>query len=259
MARRLIVNADDFNLTEGVVRGILEAHRNGIVTSTTVMVNLPGLEHARGLTRSAPGLGLGLHLNLTFGPPVLAPDRLGSLVDGDGRFIRDPSRLKEGGRLPEIRAELRAQVERFEATFGQRPSHLDTHHHIHRHRRTFEALLDLAAALRVPLRALTPEMAEEIRGRGLPAADRAVGDVGPDAYWTSERLRAFLGTLPEGVTELMCHPGYADTPLAASSYCGQREVELRALCDPDVRGALAAAGVQPIAYRDLTAAALGRP
>lgn len=247
----LIVNADDFNLTAGVTRGILEAHQRGIVTSTTVMVNLPGLERSRDLARETSRLGLGLHLNLTFGRPVLPPAKVASLVDGTGCFIRNPGRVGEAGDLSEIREELAAQAEWFETVFGCRPSHLDTHHHVHRHPQIFEVVLDLAGALGIPLRAFTPEMAGRIRRRRLPAADRAVGDVGPDAFWQPGSLLAFLRNLPPGITELMCHPGYADAALAASSYCAQREVELRALCDPRVKDALMAAGVQCIAYRDL--------
>lgn len=258
MPRFLIVNADDFNLTEGVSRGILEAHRHGIVTSTTVMVTLAGLERSRELAREAPRLGVGLHLNLTFGPPALPAARVPSLVDGDGRFVRDPARVGAVGEPSEIRAEWTAQVERFEAVFGRRPMHLDTHHHVHRHSRIFEIALDLAEALGIPLRAFTPDMAQRIRNRRLPAVDRAVGDVGAEAYWTPERLLVLAGTLPEGVTELMCHPGYADGALAVSSYCAQREVERSALCDPRVQDALATAGVQRIDYGDLAAVLAGR-
>lgn len=255
----LIVNADDFNLTEGVSRGILTAHRHGIVTSTTVMVNLPGLERSRELACEAPRLGLGLHLNLTFGPPVLPSQRVPSLVDGNARFVRDRARVGEVGEPSEIRAEWAAQAERFAAVFGREPTHLDTHHHVHRHPRIFEAALDLAERLAIPLRALTPELAQRIRGRHLPAVDQAVGDVGPDAFWQPARLIDFLRRLPPGVTELMCHPGYADGALSASSYCVQREVELRALCDPRVKDALKAAGVRCIAYGDLAAVLENRP
>jgi hypothetical protein len=251
VTRCLIVNADDFNLTEGVTRGILEAHCAGIVTSTTVMVNLPGLEGNRDLARACPGLGVGLHLNLTFGPPVLPPDRVSSLVNGAGRFIRDHERLRLAGDLAEIREELTAQVERFRATFGAGPSHLDTHHHIHRHPRIFEEVLNLAAGLGVPVRALTPEMAARIRGRRLPAADRAEGDVGPEPYWTIERVLVFLARLQDGVTEIICHPGHADAALSASSYCAQREGELQALCDPAARDAIETAGIRCLSYADL--------
>lgn len=249
----LIVNADDFNLTEGVSRGILEAHRHGILTSTTAMVNLPGLTRSRDLARDAPHLGVGLHLNLTFGPPVLPPGRVPSLVEGDGRFARDRVRLGAASDPSEIRAEWAAQAERFEAVFGRRPTHLDSHHHVHRHPRIFEVALNLAEGLGIPLRAFTPDMARRIRERHLPAVDQAVGDVGADAYWTPERLLATVGALGEGVTELMCHPGYADGALSISSYGAQREVELRALCDPRVKRALSAAGGRCIAYGELSA------
>jgi predicted glycoside hydrolase/deacetylase ChbG (UPF0249 family) len=250
VARRLIVNADDFNLTTGVTRGILEAHRSGIVTSTTVMVNLPGVQQSRDLAQACPLLGLGLHLNLTFGPPVLPSGYVPSLVDGAGHFVRDHGRLREAGDPSEVREELAAQVEKFRATFGHFPSHLDTHHHIHRHPRVFEAVIDLASGLAVPVRAVTPEMTGRIRGGCLPAVDRAEGDVGPEPYWTTERLLAFLASLQDGVTEIICHPGYADAALSASSYCAQREGELRALCDPAVRDALEAADIRRITYAD---------
>jgi len=251
VTRCLIVNADDFNLTEGVTRGILEAHSTGIVTSTTVMVNLPGLEGSRDLAQACPGLGVGLHLNLTFGPPVLPPDRVSSLVNGAGRFVRDHERFRHAGDLAEIREELTAQVERFRRTFGAGPSHLDTHHHIHRHPQIFQVVLDLAAGLGVPVRALTPEMTARIRERHLPAVDRAEGDVGPEPYWTIERMLILLARLQDGVTEIICHPGHADAALSASSYCAQREGELRALCDPAVRGAIETAGIRRISYADL--------
>jgi predicted glycoside hydrolase/deacetylase ChbG (UPF0249 family) len=249
----LIVNADDFNLTEGVSRGILAAHGDGIVTSTTVMVNLPGLEKSRDLAREFPRLGLGLHLNLTFGPPLLPPARVLSLVDGNGRFIRDHARVGEVGDPSETRAEWAVQAERFAAVFGRQPTHLDTHHHVHRHPRIFEVALELAERLDLPLRALTPEMAVRIRERHLPAVDRTVGDAGPVAFWQPTRLIDFFHGLPAGVTELMCHPGYADDALSASSYRTQREVELRALCDRRVKDALAASGARCIAYGELAA------
>ncbi len=255
----LIVNADDFNLTPGVTQGILEAHRNGIVTSTTVMVNLSHLEESCELARDHAGLGVGLHLNLTFGPPVLPPAKVPSLVDERGRLLREPDRLDKAGRLVEIRGELAAQADRFAAAYGRLPSHLDTHHHIHRHPRIFEVVLELAERLGVPIRSLSAHMTDRIRRRRLPAVDRLVGDVGVEPYWTPQRLRGLLENLPPGVTEVMCHPGHPDEPLRASSYRLQREVELLALCDGQVKATLAAAGIRTITYADLPAIATGRP
>jgi predicted glycoside hydrolase/deacetylase ChbG (UPF0249 family) len=251
VAKYLIVNADDFNLTEGVTRGILDGHRNGIITSTTVMVNLPGLAHTRDAARATPGLGLGLHVNLTLGIPVLSSTTVPSLVDANGCFARDRDRVGEVGVPSELRDEVAAQAKRFEEVFGRRPTHLDTHYHMHRLPRVLAAVLDVAADLRVPVRAVTAEMAPEIRRRGVVAPDRMVGDVGAGPYWTTETLLAFLEALGDGVTELMCHPGYADAALAVSSYCAQREGELRGLSDPRVKAAVAAAGARLISYREL--------
>jgi len=187
------------------------------------MVNLPGLASSRDLARDAPGLGLGLHVNLTLGAPVLAAGAVPSLVDASGRFVRDRERVGEVGVPSEIRDEAAAQAKRFEEAFGRRPTHFDTHYHMHRLPRVLAAVLEVAADLGLPVRAVTPEMAIQIRRRGLPAADRMVGDVGPDAYWTAESLVRFIQTAEEGITELMCHPGYADQALSVSTYREQRE------------------------------------
>jgi predicted glycoside hydrolase/deacetylase ChbG (UPF0249 family) len=251
MQRLLIVNADDFNLTEGVSRGIVHGYQHGILTSTTAMVNLPGLEQSATLTSDLPGLSVGVHLNLTFGPPVLPPDRVRSLVDGTGIFIRERERLAAAGEPEEIVEEARAQVRRFRQVLGRPPTHVDTHYHVHRHPRVLEAVLEVAAELGVPVRALSGDMAARIRARGLRAADRLVGDVGARAYWTPERLQGFLASAPDGITEICCHPGYCDESLQVSSYAAQREEELRALCHPAVLQAVEQADLRLISYADL--------
>ncbi|MFB3816068.1 MAG: carbohydrate deacetylase [Candidatus Methylomirabilales bacterium] len=251
MARRAIVNADDFNLTQSVSRGILDGHRRGILTSTTVMVNLPGLERNAALLEGLPGLSVGLHVNLTLGTPVLAAERVRSLVDGTGCFFRDRERLGRAGEPEDIREEVRAQARRFKQVLGRAPSHIDSHYHMHRHPAVFAAVLDLAASLRVPLRALDGEMAARIQARGLPCPDRAEGDVGTEPYWTVPRLSECLRSLPEGTTEIVAHPGYWEPALDISSYSRQREAELQALCDPAVRAAAAEAGVTLISYLEL--------
>jgi predicted glycoside hydrolase/deacetylase ChbG (UPF0249 family) len=157
-----------------------------------------------------------------------------------------------------MRQELAAQAARFRAVFGRRPSHVDSHHHLHRIAPLLEVALDLAATLGVPLRALSPEMAVRIRGRGLAAPDRMVGDVGPEPYWTQERLLTTIASLEEGVTELVCHPGFADATLD-SSYAMQRDAEREALCDPGVVGALRSAGIHLAGYRELAVLTAGRP
>ena len=254
MAKLLIVNADDFTLTDGVARGILEAHRRGLVTSASAMVNRPDLARHSALAAEAPTLDLGLHVTLTLGPPVLPAARVPSLVGERGEFERDGGRRAAAGAPAELRAEIAAQAERFLALFGRRPTHLDTHHHTHLHAPILEALVELAVTMGIPVRAVSRAMAADIRRRGIPCPDRMVGDVGAEAYWTRERLLAFIPSVPDGVTELVCHPGYADAALATSSYRAQREVELQALCDPAVKEAVVRAGIQLLPYAGLSEA-----
>jgi hypothetical protein len=237
--KKLIVNADDFGLTAGVSRGILEAYRHGIVTSTTVLINLPGDEPLFGAL-TASGLGVGLHLNLTLGRPMVSPAVIPSLVDGDGRFIRDAGTVAARLRVEEAERELKAQVEAFVSRFGRTPTHLDSHHHIGRYPPVRGVLLDLAASLGIPLRAADAETWQTARRRGLSTPDHFFGESGPDPYWTADRTLAHLASLPDGVSEFMTHPGYFDETLAYSRYGPQREIELAGLSDPAVRKAVAA-------------------
>lgn len=233
--RRLIVNADDFGLTEGVTRGILRAHREGLVTSTTVLANLPGPPALDAEAAGAPALGLGLHLNLTWGVPVSPPATVPSLVGADGRFVRDPAAVGGRARPDEVRREAEAQIGAFARRFGRGPTHLDSHHHVHCQSRVMEAVVDVAADARLPLRSPDAGFREGLRRRGVLTPDHFLGGDDPAPYWTLERLLHQLASLPLGLTELMCHPGYFDETLAYSRYGPPREAELRALCEPAAR------------------------
>ncbi len=247
----LIVNADDFNLTAGVSRGIAEAHRSGIVTSTTVMVNLPGLCDNLRWIQDMRKLGLGLHLNLTFGPPLSPPGQVPSLLGPDGRFVRDPSRQIEVGDPEEIAREWNAQVEAFVTAVGRLPTHLDTHHNLHAWPSASEIALDLAKRLRLPLRPVAPAVRVAMAAAGLPAPDHLVGDIAASPYWTVARLLQCLDELADGVTELCCHPGRFDESLLVSRYNTQREVEMQALTDRIVQDRLRERGIALLTYADL--------
>lgn len=236
--RFLVVNADDFGLTAGVSRGVLEAHRRGIVTSTTALVTLPAEPDLDAEAAGLPGLGIGLHFNLTWGAPASAPDAVPSLVDAEGRFQRDPVLLSERARVDEVRREAEAQFDAFARRFGRTPTHLDSHHHVHRLPRVMDAVLGIVVAARLPLRSQDQGFREGLRRHGVRTPDHFLGGDGPDPYWTTERLLDTLAGLPVGVTELMCHPGHYDEALAYSRYGRQREVELRALCDPEARATI---------------------
>ena len=242
-ARTLIVNADDFGLTDGVSRGILHAHRAGIVTSTTVMVNRPItpplLEELRG-----SGLGVGLHLNLTLGAPVSDPTRVASLLDGEGRFVRDAREAAARARPEEARLELGNQIDAFRGLLGRFPTHLDSHHHVLAHEPLLPLLLFFARALKVPLRAQDDRIRAAARQEGLRTPDHFFGESGPEPCWTRERVLAELRALPAGVSEFMTHPGYYDDDLAYSRYGRQRDAEVAGLTDEAARALVAQEGIQ---------------
>lgn len=239
----LIVNADDFGLTAGVSRGILEAHRRGIVTSTTVLVNRP-IAPAQVEELKASGLGVGVHLNLTLGTPVVNPRRVPSLVNPEGRFVRDAREAAARARVDEARIELGTQIDAFRAMMGRFPTHLDTHHHVGRLEPVRGVVLDFARALRVPVRSQDAEARGAARSLGIRTPDHFMGEAGAEPYWSRERVLEHLAALPTGLSEFMTHPGYFDDELAYSRYGRQREIELAGLTDPDVRRAAQATGVR---------------
>lgn len=254
MTRRLIVNADDFGRTRGVSAGIVHAHLHGLVTTTTAMVNLPGaLQDVAQASQQAPTLGLGVHLNITCGRPVLDPAHVPSLVSPDGSF-RAPDALIASGRFPDpvhAQREWRAQIEAFLKT-GAQLDHLDSHHHAALFSpELWQICLNLAAEFGCGVRPPAPrETGDDILFSRFPQdaqrfatgeAWRMLADCGirsPDRLVTrffARRARlatllSILESVSRGTTELMCHPGWLDAILLRdSSYAHEREAELLAL------------------------------
>jgi chitin disaccharide deacetylase len=249
-ARTLIVNADDFGLTGGVSRGILEAHRRGIVTSTTVMVNRP-VDPDLIEALKASGLGAGLHLNLTLGAPVSDPRRVPSLVDAAGQFVRDPREAAARAKPDEARIELGNQIDAFRRLLGRFPTHLDSHHHVGVHAPILDLVLEFAKAIKVPVRSQDEAIRAAARRAGRKTPDHFVGEAGPEPYWTAERVIEQVGALGEGVTEFMTHPGYYDDDLSYSRYGIQREAELAGLTDPRGRALVERAGIRLAHFGEL--------
>lgn len=241
--KRLIVNADDFGLTNGVSRGILEAHQRGIVTSTTVLVNR-NIDPALVEELKVSNLGIGLHANLTLGSPVSDPRRVPSLVDGEGKFVRDARVVAARVKPEEARIELGAQIDVFRKLLGSFPTHLDSHHHVGRHEPVRELIFHFAGAIKVPVRSQDDEVRAGARRLKLRTPDHFAGESGPEPYWSPERVLEHLETLAGGVTEFMTHPGYFDNDLTWSRYGRQREVELAGLTDAAVRRAVIALDIR---------------
>jgi predicted glycoside hydrolase/deacetylase ChbG (UPF0249 family) len=211
-ARLLIVNADDFGATPGVNRGILEAHLRGVVTSTSLMVDAPASVEAARLGRSAPGLGLGLHVDL----------------QGVAGAWRGEESLLD---------ELARQRQRFVELVGRPPSHVDSHRDVHRAPDLLPAFLALARGLRVPLRGHSAvRCLAKFYGQW-------AGVSHPEQLSVESLARLLESGAGEGVTELVCHPGYCDAQLA-SSYRREREIEVTTLCDPRARDVLRGLGIE---------------
>jgi hypothetical protein len=275
MELRLIVNADDYGRTPGVSQGIRKAHLEGIVTSTTALMNMPGVEEALlQAIRECPGLGLGVHLVATSGKPVLPSGRVPTLTGGDDSFHKMQMERLEQIKLDELREEWQAQVRRFVEVTGQAPDHLDSHHHF-----TFfsepicRIMLDLASEYGCAVRCTLPARRPDETG-GLPCPIyeqasiyvpklmREYGTRHPDHFEgtfydqtaTVEHLSGILNGLLEGCSELMCHPGYADEALLGeqgSGYNKPRENEIATLTDPRVIDLIGQRGIKKINFAGL--------
>jgi chitin disaccharide deacetylase len=264
MSRRLVVNADDFGFTRDVNRGIIEAHRHGILTSTTLMAEGAQFDDAVRLAREHPSLDIGVH---------------GVLVQGPGR-PPTVAALIQALALGRVKPydELKPQVEKILAA-GIRPTHFDTHKHTHLLPPVLDAVARLCEEYRigwvrrpmdlpltgppaqVPLAArLANRAMHGLRGRfhrvltrrGIRTTDHFAGFQITGRY-EAAHLAHLVSHLPEGITEFMCHPGYCTGELeaAATRLKASREQELRALTDPSVRAALDAAGVVLSAFSAL--------
>ncbi|MBN1440531.1 MAG: ChbG/HpnK family deacetylase [Anaerolineales bacterium] len=276
--RFLIVNADDYGRTPGVSHGIREAHRGGIVTSASALMNMPWIEEdLRIALRETPDLGLGVHLVLTCGTPLRSPDLLESITGGRESLpgLEEFVRNLAGVDPDQAAAEWEAQILRFIELAGRNPDHLDSHHHVSYFTEAlFRRFLELArkyqSAVRVPYPTLSEiagllpaplaETAQEFlprltRGGEPPKPDRFIGTFYGEGA-TQEHLLLVLDQLEPGVAELMCHPGFADPALIhGSSYGKMREREIDILTSDSVRRALARRGIQLVNYFALLQAA----
>ena len=293
MVRRLVINADDFGLTSGVNRAIVEAHEGGIVTSATLMANGSAFDEAVSLAQTRPRLGVGCHVVLVDGAPLVRETAIVSLLDPRSRPGGSP-RFREGigkfaalallGRLApdEIEAEVAAQIGKLQ-TSGVAVTHLDSHKHTHVFPQVFRPLLRAAQArgvraVRNPfervrssqlavrpdlwrrwtevgiLRSLAKQFREAVRQADMTTPDGTFAIVATGSL--DERLlRRMIEHLPEGTWELVCHPGYNDADLqnVRTRLRESREQELRILTSQSTRDLLAANQVEVISYRELAA------
>ena len=217
----LIVNGDDFGASSGVNRGIREAHLHGILTSASLLVNTPWADEAARLAAGLPDLSVGLHADLR--------DELDK-ASGDSRGVRES---------------LQQQFRQFESLVGRPPTHIDSHHNVHRDPRALAPFLELAREHDLPLREHSPvRYVSKFYGQWN-------GQTHPEQV-SVENLEQIIGSeIGDGISELSCHPGYVDEG-HVTSYREEREAELRTLCDPRLRRTLAERRITLISYRQIS-------
>jgi chitin disaccharide deacetylase len=279
--RRLIVNADDFGLTSGVNRGIVEAHNRGIVTSATLMACGRKFEEAASLASQVPQLSVGCHVVLVDGVPTLNRNDVSCLVANGGSNFRQSlmrfAAKATTGRLDsdQIEAEITAQIRKLQ-TAGIRVSHLDSHKHTHMFPAVFKPLLRAAkacavCAVRNPfeplvfatngnwrrkfklrmLRRYQNSFTAALAEAGMRTPDGCIGIVATGGL-TLETFMALIENLPEGTWEFVSHPGYNDAELdtVITRLRDSRDKELGILTSDRVKELIRREGIKLISYRE---------
>lgn len=245
---KLIVNADDFGYSPGQNQGIIKAHAEGIVTSTTCLANAPYLENALSLAKNHPDLGIGVHLVLDMGTPILPREMIPSLVAPDGSFKKFPEDKPLNLIQHEVYLEWCAQVEKIIAS-GISPTHLDGHHHLHLHPDLFEVTLSIAKKYNLPIRYFP--CFDELKERKLMAEQKVKAFRGLTDFYKETvsaeyfyRFKENHALIKDEVLELMCHPAYIDDIIySKSSYNIHRIQELIILTSREVSDSLFSQGI----------------
>ncbi len=282
--RRLIINADDFGLTSGVNRAIVEGHQHGIITSATLMANSQAFDEAITLAKSTPTLAVGCHVVLVDGLPVSAPSTIPSLLGRDcarfrvklGEFARARRKINPA----DVEVEATAQIRKIQDA-GIAVTHLDSHKHTHMFPTVTAPILRAARAcgiaeIRNPfepakfrffknrgalwsryvqvrtLHLLARRFKQQVQDAGLRTTDGTIGIVATGSL-DQDLFDALIRNLPEGTWEFVCHPGYNDAELqkAGTRLLASRVQELEILISPRSRDLLEHCGIELISYREL--------
>jgi chitin disaccharide deacetylase len=280
--RRLIVNADDFGLTAGVNRGIVQSHQNGIVTSTTLMACSKRFSEAAAVTKDLPRLSVGCHVVLVDGEPTAEPAQISTLVSGSPPQFRvslmNFAAMAASGRLDEshIEAEITAQIQKLQSA-GVTVSHLDSHKHTHMFPLVLRGMLRAAEkcgvkAIRNPFEPLVfakfarwkrqfqlrmmsnfrRKFRQALDDAGIATPDGCIG-IAATGGLSQEAFQQLIERLPEGTWEFVSHPGYTDQELDAvrTRLRESREKELEILTSEASKEVLRREGVKLISYREL--------
>lgn len=249
MERLLIVNADDFGLSKGQNYGILDACKNGLVTSTTALVNGAAIDHAAQLSRRTPELAVGMHFVLTLGEPLSPMPGL----TREGKLGKWIWQMAQEDALPmdEIARELECQYQRFIDLFDAEPTHLDSHHHVHMIPQIFPLVAEFAKAKGIAMR--IDRSASLTVPEGLRSSEGFASEFYGDAISEALFLEVLDASAARGEqsVEVMCHPAFVDNTIMGSAYCYPRLAELDVLTSTSLKYAIAERGYRLGTYRDV--------
>lgn len=237
---RIIINGDDFGFSEGQNLGIIKAHKEGILTSTTAMAGGPALSHGMALAKEFPDLSIGVHLTLDALGPLSPLDRIPSLVDEHGKFVRFPMDRPLPVQPEEVYLEWTAQIEKIRS-YGIEPTHLDGHHHMHLHPDVLKVTTVLAKEYNLPIRLVPSYISDDDLNfihkeqiQTFYGLTDFYKETVSEEYFL--RFRENHEPLETEILEIMCHPAYLDDViLENSSYQIHRVKELSILVNPSVR------------------------
>jgi predicted glycoside hydrolase/deacetylase ChbG (UPF0249 family) len=246
---RLIVNADDFGITKGVSLGILDAMEKGIVTETTAMTN--GWYFEEGMKEAAKrGIkNIGIHLTFTWGKPVLPVEQVQSLVDENGYFQKLSKAKDIEFNYDEVRAEVKAQMERF-ISFGLMPTHIDGHHHFFAYdHKILDIVLDVAKEYDLPVRCPDGRSRELYKLKGIRTTDAFAMDFYQENV-TEDKLKEIINRYKDSdIVELMCHPAYVDEDLIkATTYNTWRKAEFELLISENIKNFIKENNIELIGF-----------
>ena len=282
MDKRIIINADDFGLCDGVNKAVAQAHTEGVLTSATIMANMPAAEEAVKIAKKLPSLGVGVHLNLFEGRPVSKDSRVDCLLDANGRFALSPVRLSllSMGRHKTrnaIRTELAAQIQ-WVIDSGLAPTHLDSHKHIHSFPAIFPIVCESARRFSIAAVRFTfePKQLSQMpwplhseNGRKRAKIVRTMAKINRIQNRHFLKTDALLGVAhtgkidvnffkavslynPAATAEVMTHPGLADgAERGENKLLHQRKVELEALCSERTKQYFKDAQIKLVHYGQL--------
>lgn len=245
MDKYLIINADDFGLSQSINKGILEVFKIGNISSSSLMANMPGFEDAVRHTEKYPTLGVGMHVNLTYGSPINSPERVPSLVNEYGVFSY---KLANTWEEADISVELKSQWERLMKA-GLNPTHIDSHQHIQMYPKVYKHMVSLANSHNISMRKTIYDPSVGI------TPHKKIDYFVMDTYFEGDgisRLLQHIQNLKCGVTEIMCHPGYIDSVVSTvSEWTYVREIECRVFSQPIIRELISELGIHLINYREI--------